>query len=501
MAVGVRELSAVNDPPGDARPLRFAPLAAGLTLVVAAARIAATLYALRETPYYDQWTGMDGIALPRALHVFDPAFLLLPHNEHPMVWTKLLDWLQLAAADNQYDARPVGLLLAAASAIVAGLLLAGGARALPRGRGAWLCAGGALAAIPYSWESLSATWNNAFVFLIGGAAATLWFAAHGTRRHRVPMLIAAIVSALAMGTGWLAPLLGIGLVAYRAVRRELPTVDAAVLASAQAAAAALAWALMAGRTHSGDARPVDAALAFVQIALLTAAFVPTGAMLARLVSERGGNVQAAVASAWRTDAFIAALAAWGYLHVLSMILLRSEFRLWLPISRYMDVIAVALMANFACLLRLDARALGRALSRLAVSAVAGFAAVAVLAAPLPLHYLRWNAERLARAEALIGAAVRDHDATAVARADALILPFPDRAYLERRLADENVRQILGDRVGTRAEPAAFVRGSRDIERALADHAIVLSAASAVVAAALLALAGVTSRRKRMSMAA
>jgi len=471
------------------RDLRYAPLAAGLALVIAAARVAATLYSMHEAPYYDQWAGIDGIALPRAAHAFDLRYLFQPHNEHLMVWTKLLDWLQLVAADNQYDARPVGILLAVLSAVVAGLLLAGGACRLKKGRGAWLCAGLALAAIPYSWESLSVTWNNAFVFLIAGAASTLWLAAQGTRAHVIPMLAAATLSVLAMGTGWLAPLMGIGIVVYRAMRRELPTADAAALALAQIAAMVLALLLMAGKTHSGDPRPVDAALVLAQLALLTMAFVPTGLMLAQIFSGAGTNSQNVATVARRQiDMFIAALAVWGYLHVLSMIVLRSEFRLWLPISRYMDVIVVAILANLACWLRLRASGFGRLWSRTAVPAVASFAVITVLAAPLPLYFLQWRADRLTQAEALIAATVRDHDATAIARADSSILPFPDRAYLETKLADENVRHILGDRVGSRTQPAAFVRVSRDIERVMMDHGIVLSIVAVAVALVLFTLA-------------
>jgi len=471
------------------RNLRYAPLAAGLALLIAAARVAATLYAMREAPYYDQWAGIDGIALPRAAHAFDPSYLFQPHNEHLMVWTKLLDWLQLVATDNQYDARPVGILLAVLSAVVAGLLLAGGACRLKKGRNAWLCAGLALVAIPYSWESLSVTWNNAFVFLIAGAAATLWLAAQGTRAHVMPMLAAATLSVLAMGTGWLAPLMGIGIVAYRVMRRELPTADAAALAFPQIAAMVLAWLLLAGKMHSGDPRPIDATLVLAQLALLTTAFVPTGLMLAQIFFGTDADSQNAAAAARRqTDMFIAALALWGYLHVVSMIVLRSEFRLWLPISRYMDVIVVAIMANLACWLRLRASGLGRLLSWIAVPAVVSFAVITVLAAPLPLYFLQWRADRLRQAEALIAVTVRDHDTTAIARADSSILPFPDRAYLETKLADENVRHILGDRVGSRTESAAFVRASRDIERAMTDHGIALSIATIALASMLLVFA-------------
>ncbi len=272
------------------------------------------------------------------------------------------------------------------------------------------------------------------------------------------------------------------------MRRELAVADAAALALAQIAAIAVAWWLLVGKTHSGDPRSANIVLVVAQLALLTAAFAPTGLMLAQIFFAADKDLQESIATKRRTDMFIAALAVWGYLHVASMIVLRSEFRLWLPVSRYMDVIVVAVMANLACLLCLRAGGLGRLLARIAVPAVAAFAAITLLAAPLPLHYLQWNASRLKQAEGVIAATAREHDATAIARADASILPFPDRAYLEAKLADEKVRHILGDRVGSRTEPAAFVRASRGFEQTIADHAAASSIAVVAIASLLLALA-------------
>lgn len=478
----------MRDEQTQSRPPRFWPLAAGLVLLIAAARIAATLYVMREVPNYDQWAAIDGIALPLAAKTFDLRYLFAPHNEHLIVWTKLLDWLQLVAADDQYDQRPVGILLALLSAIGAAWLLAGGTRHLKKGRVAWLCAGLGLAMIPYSWESLSVTWNNSFVFLILGAAGTLWLAAKGTSTRAPLMLIAAIVSALAMGSGWIAPVIGIGAIAFRAIRKDLSVSGAAALGLPLAAVVAFALALTIGKAHSGDSRTVNFASVFAQIAVLTAAFVPTGIILARAVARASDAMDAATNADWRSDLFVATLSAWGYLHVLSMIVLRADFHLWMPISRYMDVISVAIMANLACLLRVTELGFGWSWSRIAVPVVAAFAAVTMLAAPLPLYYLHWQADRLARAEALIATVVRDHDSAALARANPLILPFPDRAYLEQRLSDENVRRILGDRVGSRTEPANFVRASRRIEQAITDHGIVLSVLVAVIASVFLAMA-------------
>jgi hypothetical protein len=84
--------------------------------------------------------------------------------------------------------------------------------------------------------------------------------------------------------------------------------------------------------------------------------------------------------------------------------------------------------------------------------------------------------------------VHHADAGAIALADSSILPYPDRDMLKAHLDDPRVRRILGDRIGDRRGPAAFVSGSRRVEGWLGDHARVLMPAAIMVALVFLAAA-------------
>ena len=466
---------------------RYWPLAAGLAIAFAAARLGWVLIGLPEMPVYDEWSAVDGIALPLAAAHFDPHYLLVTHNEHLLVWTKLLDLIELHLAGNQLDARPAGLFTALLGAIVGALLLAGGVRQVARGRAALLVAGTALIVLPYAWENLTEGWGNPYLFLICGAAATLSIAARGRRATAVAAMIpAAFLSAFAMGSGWIAPGLGIGVVGWRAWRRELPIAAAIGFVAVQLAAIAVAIVALAGRTHAGAPTPAHPALTLLQLAATLAVFAPT-LLFAMHVFEARRSLATDAADEGR-DRFVAALAVWGFLHVVAMIALRPEFRLAMPFSRYMDILAVAMLANVVCALRLAAAAERGAAVRLVRSAVRIFAATTVLAAPLPVALYCWQVERWSQAQALVERTVREGDRTALMRAESAALPFPDRAYLQARLADPRVRDVLGDRVGSRAAPAPFVAASRRFESGLVGSAPVLLPLAAVAAAALLVVA-------------
>jgi hypothetical protein len=463
-------------------------LATGLALLIGTVRLALSLHGLPEFPIYDEWSVIDGIAVPAAAGTFDPGYLVAPHNEHVLVWTKLLDWMQLRISDNQFDARPAGLAVSLVSGIVAALLLAGGTRYVPIGRLPFLVAGVALAVLPYAWENLTAGWGMSFVFLILGAIATLRLAACGHGAAAALLLLPAVLlSALAMGSGWVAPALAIGVVCARARRGDLPFALAIGFIVASCSGIALAaWALRT--VHPGAHPPVPGALAYLQIALLSFAFVPAALFAWRTFRRQDLASGQDAARGWRTDCFVAALAVWGYLHAVAMIVFRPEFRIWFPVSRYMDILAIAMLANVACALQLAARDPKQISGRALQPAVRIFAMVTVLAAPLPIAIYRWQVERWIQTEALLMRYVHHADPGAIAQADSSILPYPDRDMLKVYLDDPRVRRILGDRIGDRRSPAAFVSGSRRVEGWLGDHARVLMPAAIMAALVFLAAA-------------
>lgn len=467
---------------------RYWPLAAGSALLLAAARLGWVLHGLPEMPVYDAWSAIDGIALPLAGGNFDARYLFAPHNEHLLVWTKLLDAIELHLADDQSDARPAGMLVALLGAIAGALLLAGAVRSATRGRGALLVAGIALLGLPYAWENLTEDWGNSYLFLIGGAATTLWIAACGRNAGAAAALLpATLLSVLAMGSGWIAPAFGIAIAVWRVWRADLTLVWATVLIAVQAAAVVLAALLLTGRTQVPAPLPPQPVAMLLQILVAAVAFAPAWLFAARVFgAARSDGVRAAEAD--RRDTFVAAAGLWGFVHVVAMIVFRPEFRLVLPFSRYMDILAFAALANALCALKLAAVIEHEPLQRLLHSTVRVFAAATLLAAPLPLAFYGWQVERWAQAQALVEAVVRHDDTGALAHAEFAALPHPDRAYLQARLGDPRVHRILGDRVGDRVAPAPFVAASRRIESWIGAAAPVVLPATLLAAAALIAAA-------------
>jgi hypothetical protein len=466
---------------------RFWPLALGLALILCVARGAWVLQAMPEVPVLDEWSAIDGIALPNAAQGFDPRYLLAPHNEHLLVWTKLLDWLQLRVNDNQFDARPLGLAFALLAGFGAALLLAAAARRLAGGRIAFLVAGIALFALPYAWENLTHNWNNSHALLVAAAFATLHVAACGRGAAAVAaMVLATLFSALTMGTGAVAPVLGIAVVLWRWRAGDLRAGIAIAFVVAQAAAVAVAVFLLAGRAHPGPRPPLDLAPTCLQVALLLAVFAPA-ARLGGRVARTPHAMQHA--PPLRDDVLAVVLALWGCMHIAAMIAFRTEFRLWMPISRYMDTIAFALLADLYCALRLaDGGAISPRMRAAIRSGARIFAAVALLAAPLPLALLQWQAQRLESAQQLVRDVVQRRDIGALDRVDADALVYPERDYLRAHLSDPRVQRILGDRYGTRPQAARAVAASRAIEEWLMRHAALLCAVAALAAAALITIA-------------
>jgi len=120
-----------------------------------------------------------------------------------------------------------------------------------------------------------------------------------------------------------------------------------------------------------------------------------------------------------------------------------------------------------------------------VSVARIFAAVVLLAAPLPVALYAWQVQRWDAAQATTAI---HGDASALERSDASLLPFPDRDYLKAHLADARVQQILGDRIGTRDAAPRFVLASRRVESWLATQAPWLMPLALAIGAALVGLA-------------
>ncbi|MBS0556272.1 MAG: hypothetical protein JSR27_02530 [Proteobacteria bacterium] len=440
---------------GTARP-GFARSFAGIFIVLVAVRLALVIAFAPEMPYYDEWDGVIAMmAQPMLAHSLTPAFWLSLDNEHVMLWSKALSWLQLRISDVQYDNVPVCEVSQILYAAMAAALIAGSAMALGRYRRAYVACALLVVALPYSWENIIASWANPYYFLIAFSMAAIVLAARVRGGLGVSCVAACVVAAcVSMGSG---PFAALAVMLAFALRHRLGDLSAARALAYGAGVFLVTAATLAWLPH--PARPALhlGRLQLVEIAIAGALCMPAAWLLARIARGRGERI----------DVVFVCVAAWGALQLAAIVLARPEFRLWYPISRYVDVLACLVFANLACLCRL---ALARTWPLFAKAVLVLGIVVVVAASPIAWHWMTWRAGNENEAALRIARYVQTGDRSAFAHAPQEILPYPDRARLTAWLDAPDVRAILGDRLGTRPAPAAFVAASRRIDATLARNA-------------------------------
>lgn len=432
--------------------------AAGIFLVLVAVRAALVIAFAPEMPFYDEWDGVIvAMARPMLAHSPASAFWLVLDNEHVMLWSKVLSWLQLRLSDVQYDNVPVCLVSQLLYAAMAAALIAGAARPLAHYRGAFVACALLIVALPYSWECVIASWANPYYFLIAFSLAAIVLAARVRGAFGLALVVACIIGAgLSMGSGAFAGAVAIFAFVLRCRSGELSVATAwlfsvfVLLATVamlfllpHAAPVALHW----GWLQTGEA---------VLAALL---LVPTAFLLVRIVRGRGEPC----------DIVFVCVALWGGMQLGAIVLARPEFRLWYPISRYIDVLSCLAFASLACLCRL-ALAERRTWPGLAQAALALGIVTALACSPIAWHWMTWRAGNEAEAALRIERHIRHGDRAAYAQGAQDVLPYPDRGRLMTLLDAPDVRYILGDRLGTRPAPAVFVAATRRFTAALSRNA-------------------------------
>lgn len=432
--------------------------AAGIFLVLVAVRTAMVIAFAPEMPFYDEWDGVI-VAMARPMRVYSSvsAFWLALDNEHVMLWSKALSWLQLRLSDVQYDNVPVCLVSQLLYAAMAAALIAGAARPLARYRGAFVACALLIGALPYSWECVIASWANPYYFLIAFSLAAIVLATRVRGAFGLALVVACIIGAgLSMGSGAFAGAVVIFAFVLRCRSGDL-RVAMAWLFSAFVLLASVAMFLSLPHAapvalHWGWLQTGEAVIAMLLLA-------PAACLLARIVSGRGEPC----------DIAFVCVAIWGGMQLGAIVLARPEFRLWHPISRYVDVLACLAFASLACLCRL-ALGDGRMWPRLANATLALGIVAALACSPIAWHWLTWRAGNEAEAALRIERHIRHGDRAAFAQVAQEILPYPDRSRLMVLLDAPDVRYILGDRLGTRPAPAAFVADTRRFTATLSRNA-------------------------------
>lgn len=422
-----------------------------LFVAIACARLTQVAISAPEGPYYDEWIALQHIALPLAVGRFDPVYLAQPHNQHALFFTKLLTLGALVADDHQFDNRAVCLATQLLFSALAALLIVFAGRALGAGRSRFIAAALAVCMIPYAWENIPMGWGNPYMFLVAASVWLLWLAS--TRQSATAMLVAALASALSMASGTVAPLVALGILVLRWCSGDLRPRRAVLLGLPLLLAIAVGtWIALSGRLGGQPATPGWQQAG--EVLVLALLWLPAWVQIARLI--RGPTLG-------RTDLVFAGVALWGFLQFLVIVGLRDEFRLWVPTPRYLELFAVAVLANFGCGLRLARQWDRRWLVRVAVSsriALTVFLLLLLLASPLAFTYFQARSDVAHAGDAAIADYVHGHDAAALDRhPNPLIrapILYPDHDRLRAWLDDPALRQVLGDRLGTRPQPAPLV---------------------------------------------
>jgi hypothetical protein len=138
-----------------------------------------------------------------------------------------------------------------------------------------------------------------------------------------------------------------------------------------ATAAALALVICRGRGRSSGAL-----LQSLELLVLLLLLSPAWIVLLRLWRGQGSNA----------DVAFVCVAVWGLMQVCAILLGRPVFRLWYPISRYVDVLALTGFAAIGCLCRLAiAEPAPRVWSVLSRSVMAATIGLSLAFAPFAWH--------------------------------------------------------------------------------------------------------------------
>lgn len=454
----------------------FLRIFSGSFLILFPVRLMFALYMAPEIPYYDEWDSLiDGMFRPMLAGTFSPGFFLAPHNEHIIFWTKAVSYVFLRLGDLQFDNVPVCEFNQLLYSLLAALLIALAARNVGRFKWHFVVCAILVAALPYAWENIGTGFQNGFYFLIGFGVGTIVLAVFVEDSIGASILLAlmALASGMSMGSGFFAAIVAMGVLVLRRRAGLLSTHGFMRMFALLAAAVACVFALI-GR-HEGMALGWGLVQS-AQLAILLLCWTPTWLLFLRI--WRG--------EADKADITFACISLWALMQIGAILLGRPAFRLWLPISRYVDVLAVAAFANLGSLARLAIASPKRRLwTLLTQSAFVMVILASISLSPMAWHWAQVRADSQREQTQLVARYVHDADTAGFDDAPEGNVPYPVRARLRTLIDAPDVRWILGDQIGTRPVAAPFVVFVRALNAVLQRFAIWLLLLAFVSAALIL----------------
>jgi hypothetical protein len=422
-------------------------------------------------PFWDQWDAEGALLLkPWMERTLTPSALFAPHNEHRVLWTRLVVLGLFEANGRQWDNLPAALLNAGLAGVVWGLLWAGLARGVGgRARALLAVAAVVLCWLPFGWENSLLGFNTHFFLLMLGAVGLAWLAGGLPDRPLVGagvLGLLALASSFTMASSVLTCVAAAGMVVLRVRLGTVRPRTALAWTCVLGAVAALTWAFVpvlpghvalkaagAGEWW-GAARRALAWPAVEMGGLGLALWLPAGWAAVRLWRTRRageGELMALGLSAWVVGQ--AAAMAYARGHGFTEVS-----------SRYTDLLAVGVLAGLRLALGLGesgaAGTAGRWLPAGGVLLVAGAGLWATTSAALASARAYHQAGL--RHGAAVRGFVRDGDARALAAGE---LPYPDADRLRRLLDTPSLRSVLPPE-GKGGEPGPLGRPARRLSRAV-----------------------------------
>lgn len=421
-----------------------------LFLVVVGARFWLIAHYAAPLPYWDQWDGIGAALLkPWIEGRLDLTLLFAAHNEHRIVLTRLLS-LGVFAANGQWD----GALEMAVNALGCGVGAAALANALAtaaHGASARLIflATGVCWSLPFGWENTLGGFQSQNYFLIFFSLLAIWGmtpCAAGSARWLLGVAGLALAG-LSMATGFLAALAVLAMGGLRlAVERRRPSPGEIATAGVCAVAVVAGW-LTRVEVPANAGLKAESASAFLWALGRFLAWPWYGLPLGAAVA-----IGPALALGWRylrdpgarpRSELLLTVSGWCVLQTAALAYGRGGHAAP-PACRYMDLLAVGPLVNFAICLWLAADPRARRLR------VAGALWTALLIAGLALETRKdfqiWLPDfraQMQRSEANASGYVRTGDfARYLAGRTVRDLPYPDPARLAALLDDATLRPFF-----------------------------------------------------------
>ncbi len=409
-----------------------------------------------SSPFWDQWDAeFDNLLLPYLRGELGVGHFFAAHNEHRILFTRLISLGLFTANGNQFDAKVEMLFNIIPHAAALGAMAWVGMRTLAPAARPFLAIGVfCLASAPFGWENLIAGFQNQFFILALLSVLTAWLASADAldRRRLLGMVICAVLALFTMASGVFAAAAAAGLLIYRLLAGDVDRRGGIIAIALMLAVIASGFVILPAPPH-GDALHAQSVGQFLDALRNTLAWplrprwisvvvlwLPTAALTAvllrRAVSRR---------SVSRGERFAFAIAGWVLVQAVAMAYSRGTEVHNAVTSRYTDLLAIGVINNLwlvlhACFGNADGRRLW--LRSLAPAVFIGWVALS----SFPSFLIAQSAmqERSvagARQEQILSDYLRDADVEALRETPGR-LPYPDADRIARVLSQPDAAGLM-----------------------------------------------------------